>query len=73
MKTKPTLTVNLHCAEGRSMFQLDLDSFSSEQLVSMVRLIGLAKKGAELAVEPTDDGRHCMKFTLGLPVVERVQ
>jgi hypothetical protein len=69
VKVKPTLIVNLHCEEGRGMFQLDLDSFTSQELEAMTRLMGLAKGGCDFAVEPTKDGRQRMIFTLGEAMV----
>jgi len=65
MKVKPTLTVNLHCEEGRAMFQLDLESFNSAEREFMVRAFKRAEEGASFVVDQTEDGRQCMKFTLG--------
>ena len=65
MKIKPTLTVNLHCEEGRGMFQLDLESFNTAEREFMVKLFKRSEEGASFVVDQTPDGRQCMRFTLG--------
>jgi hypothetical protein len=68
MKTKPTMHVNLHCEEGRGMFQLDLSSFLGQEREFMLKVFDEAEKGAELTVLPTEDGRFAMIFTVGKPI-----
>lgn len=72
MKTKPTLYINLHCDEGRGAIQLSLEPMFTGERALLVDVFSKAKH-IEFALEKTDDGRHCMKITLGLPMVETVQ
>jgi len=73
MKTRPTLTINLHANEGRGMVQLGLDDFNSAEREFMVRLFGIAEKeGVSFEVAEIEDGRQQMKFTIGTPYVDEV-
>lgn len=72
MKTKPTLYINLHCDEGRGAIQLSLEPMHSNEREFLADIFAKAKH-VEFALETTDDGRHCMKITIGLPKVETVQ
>jgi hypothetical protein len=74
MKTKPSMHVNLHCEEGRGMFQLDLSSFTSEERQFMLRVFEEGEKGSAVAfdVQMANDGRYRMTFLVGAaaPVAE---
>lgn len=72
MKTKPTLYINLHCDEGRGAIQLSLESLHSNEREFLADIFAKAKH-VEFGLDTTDDGRHCMKITIGLPKVETVQ
>ena len=67
MKIKPTLHVNLHCQEGRGMFQLDLESLLPLEIEFLLRIFEKSNKGeaVEFGVEQTIDGRPVMRFTIG--------
>lgn len=71
MKTKPTIYINLHCEEGRGVFQLSLADFTAPERHLLVNLF--KEKAVEFAVGKADDGRSVMQFTIGTPIVETVQ
>lgn len=72
MKTKPTLYINLHCDEGRGAIQLSLEPMHSNEREFLADIFAKAKR-VEFGLDTLDDGRHCMKITIGLPKVETVQ
>ena len=67
MKTKPTLTVNLHCEEGRGFFQLDLSSLYDNERAFLTKVFEKSDKGneVEFGVDTLEDGRPILQFTLG--------
>ena len=67
MKVKPSMHVNLHCEEGRGMFQLDLSGFTSQERIFLLSMFKNAEKGSAVAfdVSGTADGRQRMTFIIG--------
>lgn len=67
MKVKPSMHVNLHCEEGRGMFQLDMSGFTSQERIFLLSMFKNAEKGSAVAfdVSGTADGRQRMTFIIG--------
>jgi len=67
MKIKPTLSLNVHTAEGRAFFQSHLSGYTQDEIQSILAVTAMADRGehVEMSLDEADDGRYCLKFTIG--------